>query len=215
MVQPSSKYEDFAKQVHASMSQEELDGFDYLFNLNMDHLAFGKYDSPNARGSFANFFNTLDAYLALVASKIQASSWEETRVKATAYQLMLTIACLNAIIDKKADYVFPGSVYNWKIGTSNPKYMTLSVTFDMKFGYASFMLWDDKRKLDYIRVSYNFSESDSGVNYISKAYTTQLQKFKVSRFNANSKQKTIVTTLQDLWKNLKSAITVVTEKTII
>ena len=112
MTQPSSKYDDFAKQVHASMSQEELDDFEYLFNLDMTHLVFGKYDAPHARGSFANFFITLDAYLAKIASKIQASSWEATKVKATAYQLMLTIACLNALIDKKADYVFPGATYN-------------------------------------------------------------------------------------------------------
>lgn len=112
MAQPSSKYDDFAKQVHASMSQEELENFDYLFNLDMTYLAFGKYDAPYARGSFANFFITLDAYLAKIASKIQANPWEETKVKATAYQLMLTIACLNALIAKKADYIFPGALYN-------------------------------------------------------------------------------------------------------
>lgn len=76
--------------------------------------------------------------------------------------------------------------------------MTLAITFDSKFGYASFMLWDDKRKMDYIRVSYLFSASDAGSDYLSTAYTTQTQTFKVNRYNANSKQKTFSTTLQDV-----------------
>ena len=76
--------------------------------------------------------------------------------------------------------------------------MTLAITFDSKFGYASFMLWDDKRKMDYIRVSYIFSASDAGSNYLSTTYASQVQTFKVNRYNANSKQKTFKTTLQDV-----------------
>lgn len=52
--------------------------------------------------------------------------------------------------------------------------------------------------MDYIRVSYLFSASDAGSDYLSTAYTTQAQTFRVNRYNANSKQKTFSTTLQDV-----------------
>jgi hypothetical protein len=69
--------------------------------------------------------------------------------------------------------------------------------------------------MDYIRISYLFSASDAGSSYLSKAYTAQLQAFRVNRYNANNKQKTFSTTVKEVWTNLKDAIKIVTEKTVI
>ena len=79
--------------------------------------------------------------------------------------------------------------------TKDPKYMSLQVIFDSKFGYATFMLWDDARKSDFIRVQYIFGESSVLNDYTTRAYSTQNFKFKVLRVKGNAQQKTFATSL--------------------
>lgn len=213
-----TKYDQMGEDLVNNLTDVEREAFEYLFPLNIDHLVFGRYDSPQAVGSFKNRFGTLAGFFAFIASKLKAEpsfGSHQMKVKSTAYELMLSIACLGALITKKADYVFKGATYNWAMRTKDPKYMSLQVIFDQKFGYATFMLWDDARKSDYIKIQYIFGESGVSNDYTTRAYSTQNFKFKVTRFGSNARQKTFETTLPGLWKDLKSVVGYITEKTIL
>lgn len=110
-----TKYDQMGEDLVNSLTEAEQEAFEYLFPLNIDHLVFGRYDSPQAVGSFKNRFGTLAGFFAVIASKLKAEpsfGSHQTKVKATAYELMLSIACLGALITKKADYVFNGATYN-------------------------------------------------------------------------------------------------------
>lgn len=211
-------YDQMGENLANSLTDVEREAFDYLFPLNIDHLVFGKYDNPQAVGSFQARFGTLANFFAYIASKLKADpnfDSQQTKVKATAYELMLSLACIGSLITKKADYVFKGPTYNWAMRTKNPKFMSLQVIFDQKLGYATFMLWDDARKSDYIKIQYIFGESGVLNDYTSRAYSTQNFKFKVIRSNGNARQKTFETTLSGLWKDLKQVVGYITEKTIL
>lgn len=210
-----TKYDQMGQDLLNNLSKEEKDAFDYLFPLTIDHLVFGNYTKPHAVGSFQNNFGTLEGYFAFIATKLKADTYQGEKVKATAYYLMLSIACLGALITKKANYVFKGPTYNWTIGVKDPKYMSLQVIFDMSFGYATFMLWDDARKSDYIKVTYTFGEAQNYTNYLTKSYSNQKLKIKVNRFGSNAKQRTVEVALPDIWKTLKDTVGVITAKTVI
>jgi len=191
-----------------TLNNEELDAFTELFDRNAAPLVRGKYTAPLATGSFKNIFHDLSTYLGWAAVSMDP-------VKPSAYCMLVLTHCIILMLDQKGDYKFKGSLYNWSFNAAGDKYKKVELHSTSDGDYISFILWDDAKKFDYIKIICYFPKNFKSDNYLEDVLTKATFKVKVQRYGANAKQKTFLTTLSKFWSNLKEEMLVITEKTAI
>lgn len=186
----SDKYIERGEAIVRTLNNKELDAFTELFDRSAAPLVHGKYTAPLAAGSFKNIFNSLSTYLGYAAVSMES-------VKPSAYFALVLTHCIILMLNQKGDYKFKGSLYNWSFNAAGDKYKKVELHLTPDGDYISFMLWDDVKKFDYIKIICYFPKNFKSDNYLEDVLTKAEFKVKVQRYGANAKQKTFLTTLSN------------------